>query len=63
MAPLEQIRITARDLRAASQAVQTLDPTTPIEITRDTAGAILTWPSNGTTGAVIHDGQIVSQGE
>jgi hypothetical protein len=63
VAPLEQIRITAGDLRAAGEAVQDLDSATLVEVTRDTGGAILTWASNGTTGVVIHHGKIVSTGE
>ena len=61
MAPLEQIRITARDLRAAGQAVQHLNPTMLVEVTRNTSGAILTWQSNGTTGVVIYHGTVVSE--
>jgi hypothetical protein len=62
MAPLEQIKITAADLQAAGQEVQDrhLDPKTSVEITRSgNGGTILTWHTNGTTGATIYDGKVI----
>jgi hypothetical protein len=60
MATLEQIKISAADLRAASQAVQHLDPTISVEITRGNGMTVLAW---GTAGATIYDGKIVPTGE
>jgi hypothetical protein len=60
---LEQIRITAADLQAASQATQeqNVDPSVLVEVTRGQNGmTIVMWHTNGTTGAMIHNGKIVS---
>ncbi len=60
---IEQITLNADDIQAAGTAVQHLEPKDPVEITRGNGMTVLTWHTNGTTGATIHDGQIVSDDE
>jgi hypothetical protein len=58
---IERITLNADDMRAAGEAVQHLDPKASVEIARSgNGGTILTWHTNGTTGAVIYEGRIIS---